>query len=536
LLLASGTITAPAGSVGDDFNDKTKNTSKWGADEIIGGGVLKETNGRLEYSCPSGTADDAFSREWILSAPPCDSDWEMQMDVINTAFGLSNSTASLGVEIRSPINWHNRVLAEISASQAGDGMQGSRFCGGIETQIGARGGVAGSHFCDSHHYGVITGAVRMTFTSSNKIVTVFYDLNPRDGYQWVQYESFGLAGSGGVNGNADWGLADTDRFRVFVYGSSRYTSVTNGVLAGDNFLLTGSIGRFDELIAELQARSGALTGSTNKTEISQKKAIDKTLLSLIKPPVSLATDLKNAGVAEKNLKKAFPNELPALTALPPPVVLSNLLQKVFDDFNGDITAMEQAAQRSLDAMSASSCKDKAQTALDKAAADLAATGGTNFAAVLSALSKAISDTLKGQSLVATALSCKSSGGGGSGANSMTAQVNGLSWSADGFVSGQHRTNSHLLIIIGSRNDGSLMELNIPLGTTPVGTHFLGGGSYYAATTNFFSNFNGSATITKFSDANKSASGTFSMMVRNSSTTNVITSGTFNVGDMDIEPF
>ena len=81
-----------------------------------------------------------------------------------------------------------------------------------------------------------------------------------------------------------------------------------------------------------------------------------------------------------------------------------------------------------------------------------------------------------------------------------------------------------------------MQLIIPLGTTPVGTHFLGGGSFYASNTNLYSNFNGSATITKFSDANQSASGTFSMMVRDSSKTNIITSGTFNVGDMYIAPF
>ena len=45
LLLVCAAFAGRAGTVGDDFNDNIKNTSKWGPDELIGNGVLKE----IEY-------------------------------------------------------------------------------------------------------------------------------------------------------------------------------------------------------------------------------------------------------------------------------------------------------------------------------------------------------------------------------------------------------------------------------------------------------------------------------------------------------
>ena len=443
LLLAAAAFNARAGTVGDDFNDNIKNTSKWGADEIIGHGVLKEIGGRLEYSCPSGTGNDDFIRGWIWSSFPYDSDWEMQMDVANTTTNLGNSDNSFGIKVRSPFTDDNEIFAELYASQTGSGPSIKGFHSELETSLN-------KFVADPGDLGVITGAVRMVFTSSNKVITVYYDLDPHDGYQWVQYGSFGLAGSGGADGNADWGMGETNRFPVYVYGYSRNMTVPAGKLAGDNFLITGSIGRFDALIAELQERSALFTGSTNKTEISQKKTIDKTLTTLSKPSTSLAIDLKNVATAAKNLQKSFPNEFPVLASFTPTDVLSNLFLQVYNSFHGDIAAMEHAAQEGLDAMPASSCKDKAQTALDKASADLAATGGSDFAAVFKAASTALKDTLKGQSLVALAQSCKGSssgGGGGSGANFHDGAGQRLVVVRGQLVSGQHRTNSNVLIII-----------------------------------------------------------------------------------------
>lgn len=525
-------LAAQGATLGDNFNDNLKNTSKWGADEIIGHGVLLETNGRLQYSCPSGTGDDDFIRQWILSRMPYNSDWEMQMDVSNNTSNPAGAQNSFGIKIRSPFTDDNEVFAELYASRFGGGSQVNGFHGELETG-------ASTAVVDTGHLGASAGAVRMAFTSSNKVITLFYDLDVSNGYQWVQFGSFGVAGSGGADGNTDWGMTAVDTFPVFVYGFSSGMTVTNGQLAGDNFSVTGSEGRFDDLIAELQARSAALAGSTNKTEIAQKKALDKVLATLTNAaPISLATDLKNAGLTAKGLQKVFAGEFsaPMLTSLTFTNLLGGLLQQIFDGFHGDIAAMEQAAQRALDGMPASSCKDKAQTALNKAAADLAAIGGSDFATVFKAVTKAVTDTLKGQSLVQAAASCKSSGGGGGGGggDSMKAQINGTAWSADDFTSGIHFTASPARVnFVGSAKDGSQMGLSVYLGTTPIGVHNLGG-YFFSTTAAYYIASSGQMTITVLNDSTHKITASFSLVAHNQTNAQDvinITSGTVSLIDL-----
>src|SRR5689334_6874316 len=126
-------LTSHATTIGDDFNDNLKNTSKWGADEIIGHGLLTESGGRLHYSCSSGTGDDDFIREWIWSSMPYNADWEMQMDVINNTTLSSSSENSFGIKIRSPFTSDNEVFAELYASKTGGGAQIKGFHGELET-------------------------------------------------------------------------------------------------------------------------------------------------------------------------------------------------------------------------------------------------------------------------------------------------------------------------------------------------------------------------------------------------------------------
>jgi hypothetical protein len=94
---------------------------------------------------------------------------------------------------------------------------------------------------DTGGLGVTHGAVRMAFNSGTKVITVFYDLDTGNGYQWVQYGSFGLAGTGGADFNTDWGLTDADLFLLYVYGYSDHMTITSGQLFGDNFVESGGV-------------------------------------------------------------------------------------------------------------------------------------------------------------------------------------------------------------------------------------------------------------------------------------------------------
>jgi outer membrane protein assembly factor BamB len=219
-------VQAFAATAGDDFNDNKMDPTKWSADHVFGRGLLKETNGRLEYTCPKGTASDEASRPWILTRVPYNSDWEMQIDVGNlTIPSADNQESSFGIIIFSPHSWNNYLYADLYATFNPGGAPHRGFYGKM-----TNGNNSGS--VDSGDLGVTHGAVRMVFDSGSKVVTVFYDTDPGDGYQWIPYGSILLS---------VWNLAENDQFPVYVYGYSEYMKITSGELYGDTFRETGAV-------------------------------------------------------------------------------------------------------------------------------------------------------------------------------------------------------------------------------------------------------------------------------------------------------
>ena len=220
---------------GDNFDDNSKDPEKWGTDEIYGNGVLKETNKRLEYTCKSGTDKDDDILPWILSRLPYDAPWEMQLDVVNqTTASITDQVNSFGIKVRSAFSEGDEIYAELYMYK---GPYPAIY--GFHTDLETNDqNVA---MADTGDLGAHDAAVRMTFDSAKKVVTVFYDADRTNGYQWVPYGTFGLAGSGGADGNTDWGMTDSDTFPVYVYGYSEGMSVAAGKMYGDNFSLTGGV-------------------------------------------------------------------------------------------------------------------------------------------------------------------------------------------------------------------------------------------------------------------------------------------------------
>ena len=61
-----GFVTGQAFADGlDNFDDNSKDLAKWGTDEVRGSGQLDEANGRLEYTCGSGSGISSSDRPWI---------------------------------------------------------------------------------------------------------------------------------------------------------------------------------------------------------------------------------------------------------------------------------------------------------------------------------------------------------------------------------------------------------------------------------------------------------------------------------------
>ena len=239
----------------DDFNDNIKNPSKWGTDQQIGLGFshLTETNQRLEYTRSSGSSEASHAvRPWILTEFPSNADWEIQIDTFNIT-SPSGPSAELGnffgIEIHGPHNSSDRVFAALYSRESG-----------------RRGfySIDGHGFAESGDIGATNGAVRIAFDSATKVITVLYDYDVTDGYQWVEYGSFGIAGAGGANGNTDWGLAEGDQFSAFIHGgvASYLGSVGSGEMFGDNFMETGGVPPKPASVGNISTRGRVETGDS----------------------------------------------------------------------------------------------------------------------------------------------------------------------------------------------------------------------------------------------------------------------------------
>jgi hypothetical protein len=190
----------------------------------------KEVNGRLEYRCPNDSWTYEVNRPWILTEFPYNKDWEMQIDVTNNMQLTDPEWTSFGIGVISPYTSDNIAYAELYASGGGH-----RFYADVET-------TTDYYSVQTGDLGVTTGAVRLSFDSTNKVISVSYDTDPSDGYQWVSYGSFDIDGSGnGTYGSVNWGLTATDKLLPFVYGYSQWTKISGGHLYGDNFQETGGV-------------------------------------------------------------------------------------------------------------------------------------------------------------------------------------------------------------------------------------------------------------------------------------------------------
>jgi hypothetical protein len=218
----------------DNFNDNSKDTSKWGNDVVTGGfGILTEQNQRLEFTVNNPLTDGDTLRPWILERFPVDADWTIQLDTVNSTvpsvFGQVNSG---GFTLFHPSNADSEIYLELYAVPFGKGMVADISNDGLEvnnTDINVGGNEA------------VMAAVRMEYQSALKVVTCSYDTNIVDGYQWEFLASYGLDGAGGSTANTSWGLSSNQQFSVWVYGFAESMTVSSGQLYLDNFVETGGV-------------------------------------------------------------------------------------------------------------------------------------------------------------------------------------------------------------------------------------------------------------------------------------------------------
>jgi hypothetical protein len=268
-------LLGPLTIAGDNFNDNSKDRRKWGKDEVTGHGVMTEINQRLEYRCGTGTTQDGVDRSWVLTGFPYNADWVVKIDAVNlTSPSAINQVSSFGIDLFSPRLPDNEIYAELYASRLG-----GQLARGFYTELFSVAPIVGETWADSGDLGVTSGAVLIVFGSTEKVITVYYAINPGDGYQWVQCGSFGVSGATGKNGNTDWGLTDTDQLALTVYGYSERMTITAGKLFGDNFMEYGGTG----VVSFLKQKARTWNDSTINSRIKKVPFIAGTYDITIKP-------------------------------------------------------------------------------------------------------------------------------------------------------------------------------------------------------------------------------------------------------------
>lgn len=220
---------ALAETVVDDFNDGIQDPAIWGTDVPKGHGHLNETNGHLEYTCGTGTKEDSSDRP-ILRRFPYNAPWEIIIEATNTTLPTGNQWSSFGIVVENAKNGDDWIEVELAAQV---GAQGPFYMFWAEFH----------HDNDAYvayaYEGTISTSapIRVSFDNATKVFTVSYF----DGAFWNSFGTFGVNGSGGFHGNADWGLTDSDQFIANIFGYSQNMTVNDGEMYGDNFEETGGV-------------------------------------------------------------------------------------------------------------------------------------------------------------------------------------------------------------------------------------------------------------------------------------------------------
>ena len=114
----------------------------------------------------------------------------MQIDITNnTQLTKNGEWANLGIGIVSPYTEEDGIFAGLYASTY-DGLPVSK---GFWAELDSGGNAVASIMADVP--GLTNGAIRFAYTSGTRVITVYYDTDPGNGYQWIEYVSYGVDGS-----------------------------------------------------------------------------------------------------------------------------------------------------------------------------------------------------------------------------------------------------------------------------------------------------------------------------------------------------
>ncbi|MCP5524722.1 MAG: SUMF1/EgtB/PvdO family nonheme iron enzyme [Verrucomicrobiales bacterium] len=222
---------------GDDFDDNSKDLTRWGEDANVNNNPasqLSEVNGRLEF-----TGNSRVFRPWILGDARIDMDWEVAVDMAMGGIPLQ----AVGDFVQFDLIIGNR---QDDASRSG--FPGDRFSTFLQLYYSAVSGVVerlvqADYEVDWGRIEPSADAVtsselvglRIAFDSATRTLTAWYDPDGSgNGGQWTQLRSVQIT---------DWQMGASSTFGLWLGVSVEGPTVVSGQdLFVDNLRLLGGWG------------------------------------------------------------------------------------------------------------------------------------------------------------------------------------------------------------------------------------------------------------------------------------------------------
>jgi hypothetical protein len=191
-----------------------------------GDGQLTIQEGAINYTVEEPTKKDFQYLNFQPARLRASQDFTITGTFKNDAIPESaKELASVGIEVYQAQDLSNRVAATLSAARLNGFFSRTVF-----TQV-----VKGGEPVDSSYTEDLRVPVEVTFklvyTAPEKVFSVFYDADEGDAVDWQAVGSFGVAGTGGDSGNANWKMRSSEKFLVYIYGYSENLQIFEGDVA-----------------------------------------------------------------------------------------------------------------------------------------------------------------------------------------------------------------------------------------------------------------------------------------------------------------